>query len=123
MPRVEDPSNRQSAMVIKAQTEKFVDMTTNYVLKQENKSQLERSLFDLKSQRLRNPASSLIFSRNGGVDSLLQLSRSLQKNDEGDCSLLGLVWGTLANLCAFDEETRRKVCIISSWQIGRTKLP
>lgn len=99
----------QSSTTIKAQTEKLVGMTSGYVQKREERDKLESFLFHLKSQRLRNPANSLAFYHNGGVDSLLQLSRSLQRDSDEESALLGLVWGTLANLCAFNEEIQHKV--------------
>ena len=109
VPKAENPEARHSSRTIKAQAVKLIDMTERYVLKRENRSKLENFVFHLKSQRLRNSASSLAFYHNGGVDSLLQLSRSLQKNNEEVSTLLGLVWGTLANLCALDERIQQKV--------------
>ena len=97
------------SVTVKAQTEKLVDMTSRYSLKQENRSKLEKCLFHLKTQRLRNPASSLEFYQNKGVDTLLQLSCTLHKDSNEESTLLGLVWGTLANLCALDDEIKQKV--------------
>ena len=104
-----NPETRQSSRSMKEQTVKLIDMAAKYVMKREDKCKLEILVFHLKSQRLRNSANSATFYRNGGVDSLLQLSRSLQKNVEEDSSLLSLVWGTLANVCALDKRTHQKV--------------
>lgn len=74
-----------------------------------NGGDLERTLRHLKGSRLRSPESARVFRENGGLETLLQISSKLHPAREGDCKTLALLWGTVANLCALDEESRVKV--------------
>ena len=107
----EDVAVNQPSKSIKVQTERLKAMINGYVSKVEKRSKIQTFLFHLKSQRLRNPANAFAFFQSGGVDSLLQLSYNLQKDNEEESVLLGLAWSTIANLCAFDERIQHKVYI------------
>ena len=98
-----------ASKTIKSLTEKLVHLADSYMKGSEKRSKVEKSLFYLKSQRLRNPASASAFLHHGGVHSLLQLSRNLNHEKEDERKLLALLWGTIANLCALDKCTQAKV--------------
>ena len=69
---------------------------------------IERTLHHLKSSRLRSQQSAGVFRENGGIEALLNISGKLQPGVDSDCKTLTIVWGTLANLCALEEQCRDK---------------
>ena len=71
--------------------------------------ELEGTLHHLKSSRLRSSESARVFRENGGLEALLQISSKLHPARESDCKTLAVLWGTVANLCALDNESRSKV--------------
>lgn len=108
-PRCIHDTTASVSISIKTLSKKLKNMVQVYISKRENVSKLETFLFTLKSRRLRSLSSSLEFLSSGGVDSLLELARSLAKDNEKESSLLNLVWGTIANVCSFDKKIQQKV--------------
>ena len=96
---------RLESRSVKSLTERF----SRLVSSGSRRSELEKTLFHLKSERLRNTASTKIFVEHGGLQASVALSRKLVTATKSDAKLLALLWGTMANLCSLDRQARSKV--------------
>ena len=96
---------RLESRSVKSLTERF----SRLVGSGERRGELEKTLFHLKSERLRNAASAKTFVEHGGLQASLALSRKLAPETKSDAKLLALLWGTMANLCSLDRQARIKV--------------
>lgn len=90
---------------VKSLTERF----SRLVSSGSRRKELEKTLFHLKSERLRNTANAKVFVEHGGLQASVALSRRLRPADKSDAKLLALLWGTMANVCSLDRQARSKV--------------
>ena len=104
-----DQASTTAGRSTKALTDRLLRLIDGYINKREGRNRLENTLYMLKTQRLRHTTNAGTFLQHGGLDGLLQLSRKLQLTLEGDCKLLAAIWGTVANLCALNEQIQAKV--------------
>ena len=121
----------KSSVVVQLESRSVKNLTERFsrlVSSESRRSELEKTLFHLKSERLRNTASAKTFAEHGGLQASMALSRKLAPATKSDAKLLALLWGTMANLCSLDRQARSKVgggaseAVVFGFPLRRTQL-
>lgn len=94
----------------KTLTETLVLHIQQYTRDGKGQESIQTRLRHIKRSRLRHSAGSETFLQAGGLESLLQLAAGAETNPLHENPVLhGLVWSSIADLCALNESAQAKV--------------